>query len=107
MIMVQDIPIRVLNDDSIHGIIEPIIPDTDVHIMLPPLLSLKSIIERMKSISIDHVLAVSANMNGELRLRVMTDTVTVETFYKNLVNPDLSTSFNCKNFNFIFRSSSC
>ncbi|RKO89434.1 checkpoint protein Hus1/Mec3, partial [Blyttiomyces helicus] len=56
------------------------------HILLPPLHDIRTIAERMKSI--DTHITLSANMQGDLTLRVRTDAVRVETFFKDLINPD-------------------
>jgi HUS1 checkpoint protein len=67
---------------------EPTLPQEDVHIMLPwPADTLRAVSERYKSLS--DKLFVLANMAGELKLRVESDEVKVETKWKGLVNPRL------------------
>ncbi|ORX93116.1 cell cycle checkpoint [Basidiobolus meristosporus CBS 931.73] len=90
VLLTQDIPIKVLTPNQMETIKEPLVPEPQVHIMMPPLLSVRTIVERMRNIS-DHVI-VSANMNGEFTLRVESEAVQVETFYKSLINPELDLS---------------
>ena len=54
---------------------------------MPSLISVRSIVERIRSLS--QVLTVSANMEGQFKLKAETDIVSVETFYRDLVNPEL------------------
>jgi len=55
---------------------------------MPPLVSVRTIIDRMKSMS--NYLTISANYNGEFRLKIETESVLVETYFKDLMAPDLS-----------------
>jgi len=55
--------------------------------MLPGLQNLRSVAERMKTLS--NRLFVAANMNGQLRLRIETSAAKVETNYTNLIHPEL------------------
>jgi len=59
---------------------------------MPPLVSVRTIIDRMKSMS--NYLTISANYNGEFRLKIETESVSVETYFKDLMAPDLSNNFN-------------
>ncbi|KAI9143949.1 checkpoint protein Hus1/Mec3 [Paraphysoderma sedebokerense] len=87
VVITQDIPIRVLQKAQIADLKEPAIPTPEIYIMLPSLHSLRTVAERMKSLSSHIILA--ANMNGELVLRAETDTVNIETRYCDLVHPEL------------------
>lgn len=60
-----------------------------VHIILPPLDQIKKVIDRMKSISNDVVF--SANLSGEMHLRVESDAANVETEWRDLRHPELGT----------------
>ena len=63
-------------------------PPEDVHIMLPwPSDVLRAVSERYRSLS--DKLLIMANMEGELKLRVETDEVKVETRWTGLINPPL------------------
>ncbi|KAJ1653148.1 Checkpoint protein hus1 [Dispira simplex] len=86
----QDIPVRVLGKHQMEHIREPLVPEPQVNILMPSLNNIRSIAERMKGIS--STLEVSANTNGEFRLKVENELVQVVTYYKNLVNPELDIS---------------
>jgi HUS1 checkpoint protein len=88
--ILQEIPVRVLSGDEIERIREPPlkVSDVDVHILLPQLLMVKNVVERLKSLS--HYMTISANMRGELQLSVHTDSAEVTTHYKDLINPEIN-----------------
>ena len=106
--IIQDVPVRVLSAASVEGIHEPHCPDPDVHILLPGLLQLKSISERFTRLALSANpktntrglvqagnvgpcprLELAANMHGELRLGIKTDTLKIESKWKGLNNPEL------------------
>jgi HUS1 checkpoint protein len=58
--------------------------------MMPPLKLLRNVIDRMKNIH-DYFI-ITANMAGELTLKVETDMVSVATFYTNLDHPQIGTA---------------
>ncbi|KAI2643314.1 checkpoint protein hus1 [Xylaria nigripes] len=103
----QDIPIRVLHPETVESIMQPRVREADVHIQLPPLLQLKAISDRFTKLahasrastssvsaasSASPKLELSANMHGELRLRLDTDTLNVESWWHGLQNPELDPS---------------
>ncbi|KAL7625389.1 Checkpoint protein hus1 [Parahypoxylon ruwenzoriense] len=103
-IITQDIPVRVLHPDTVETIMQPKVREPDVHIQLPPLLQLKAISDRFtklalasraassgaaNSSSVSPKLELSANMYGDLRLRLETDTLNVESRWSGLENPIL------------------
>lgn len=79
-----------LAPEEIERIREPPlkVSDVDVHILLPQLLSLKNVVERLKSLS--SYMTIAANMRGELQLGVNTDSAEVTTHYKDLINPEIN-----------------
>jgi len=81
----QDIPVQILTPVQLQAYTEPMLPDPEVYIMMPPLKSLKNVIERMKNI--DQYLILQANMAGEFTLKVQTDNISVATFYRKLEHP--------------------
>jgi HUS1 checkpoint protein len=83
----QEIPVQILTPVQLQGYTEPVLPDPEVYIMMPPLKSLKNVIERMKNI--DNYLILQANMAGELTLKVQTDNISVATFYRKLEHPHI------------------
>ncbi|KAJ1980468.1 Checkpoint protein hus1, partial [Dimargaris cristalligena] len=87
MALNQDVPVRVLGPRQIDHIREPLVPEPQVNILMPSLTNIRSIVERMKTIS--NTLEISANTNGEFRLKVESELVEIVTYYKNLINPEL------------------
>ncbi|KAL2912765.1 Checkpoint protein hus1 [Polyrhizophydium stewartii] len=87
VILVQDVPVRVISPEKTEEFREPVAPEPDVHILMPPILTLRTIAERMKSIS--QRLILSANMGGQLTMSVSNDIVKVQTFFNDLINPQL------------------
>lgn len=86
----HEVPVTVVPERLWANYQEPNMPDIDVSIYLPPLKLLKSIADRMKSMS--NYVTMAANMNGELQLRIETDEVTATTFFRDLQNHIFDTS---------------
>ncbi|KAI1311528.1 checkpoint protein hus1 [Xylaria venustula] len=105
-VITQDIPVRVLHPETVETIMQPKVREPDVHIQLPPLLQLKAISDRFTKLavasraaasstsatSVNPKLELSANMHGDLRLRLDTDTLDVESRWDGLENPQLDPS---------------
>ncbi|KAK3956067.1 checkpoint protein Hus1/Mec3, partial [Pseudoneurospora amorphoporcata] len=105
-VITQDIPVRVLHPDTVETIMQPKVREPDVHILLPPLLQLKSISDRFTKLAITTAsasssssarkeaqhpkLELSANMHGSLRLRLIADTLDITSVWEGcLENPEL------------------
>uniref|UniRef100_A0A671WV98 Checkpoint protein n=1 Tax=Sparus aurata TaxID=8175 RepID=A0A671WV98_SPAAU len=58
---------------------------SQVSIYLPPLKTMKNVVDRMKNLS--NFLVMEANLNGEMNLKIETDLVSVTTHFKDLGNP--------------------
>ncbi|KAJ6508807.1 checkpoint protein Hus1/Mec3 [Mycena sanguinolenta] len=80
----HDVKIEVMKPTQVAELKEPMCPEPDVHIILPPLQKLRPIVERLRPMS--DYLAVRANNNGRLQLSIRTDTVNVDTEWKNCKN---------------------
>ncbi|KAI1124369.1 checkpoint protein Hus1/Mec3 [Nemania abortiva] len=104
-IITQNIPVRVLHPETVEMIMQPKVREPDVHIQLPPLLQLKAISDRFTKLAVaskassasaaanmNPKLELSANMHGDLRLRLDTDTLDVESRWNGLENPQLDPS---------------
>ncbi|KAL6076666.1 DNA damage checkpoint control protein [Balamuthia mandrillaris] len=87
MSVVQDIPVKLLTAAQLQQFIEPYLPDPEVYIMLPPLKLMRSVIDRMKNIH--DYLIITANMAGDLTLKVETELVSIATFYRQLEHPQI------------------
>ncbi|KAH0585690.1 Checkpoint protein hus1 [Termitomyces sp. J132] len=81
----HDVKIEVMRPADVAKMNEPMCPEPDVHILLPPLQKLRTVVDRMKIMS--DVLAVRTNNSGVLRLSINTETVKVDTEWKGCTNP--------------------
>lgn len=84
-VVTHDVPVDVIPRKLWHEFKEPHMPDFDVSIYLPPLKTLKNVVDRMKNLS--NFLVLEANMNGQMNLKIDTDLVSVSTHFKDLGNP--------------------
>ncbi|KAF2271391.1 Hus1-like protein [Westerdykella ornata] len=102
-IITQEVPVRVLAPDVVAGLHEPQCREPDVHILLPPLLQLKSISDRFTKLSLIGKsgngsaaprtrLELSANMHGCLKLSIKTDAMSISSLWTDLSNPELDPS---------------
>lgn len=100
-VITQDIPVRVLHPETVETIMQPTVREPDVHIQLPPLMQLKAISDRFTKLAaaagvgggsaraVAPKLELSANMHGDLKLRLDTDALDVESRWDGLENPEL------------------
>lgn len=100
-LVTQEIPVRVLSGASVDGIREPMCPEPDVHVILPPLAHIRSVTERFNKLSLGSSssrvsngsdasrLILSANMAGQFKMRLVNDAVKVESLWKGLNNPNM------------------
>jgi HUS1 checkpoint protein len=101
-IVTQEIPVRVLAPDTVAHLHEPACREPDVHIILPPLMQLKSISDRFtklamadnnKSSSANTTsrtrLEVAANMHGCLKISIRSDAMSISSVWTDLNNPEL------------------
>lgn len=103
-IITQEVPVRVLGPDTIAGLHEPQCREPDVHIILPPLLQLKSISDRFTKLALAGArasagnsapptrLEMAANMHGCLRMSIKTDAMSISSVWTDLSNPELDPS---------------
>jgi HUS1 checkpoint protein len=99
-IVTQEIPVRVLAPDVVAGLHEPQCREPDVHIILPPLMQLKSISDRFTKLALADIkggasassrtrLEVAANMHGCLKMSIRTDAMNISSVWTDLTNPEL------------------
>lgn len=105
-VITQDIPVRVLHPEHVELIMQPKVREPDVHIQLPPLMSLKAISDRFTKLALaarsgtsvsntgsgssySPKLEIAANMHGSLRLSLTSDTLDIASQWDNLENPEL------------------
>jgi HUS1 checkpoint protein len=100
-IVTQEIPVRVLAPDAIAHLHEPACREPDVHIILPPLIQLKSISDRFTKLALADTksssasttsrtrLEVAANMHGCLKMSIRSDAMSISSVWTDLNNPEL------------------
>jgi HUS1 checkpoint protein len=110
-VVTQEVPVRVLSPETVSGLHEPRCREPDVHILLPPLLQLKSISDRFTKLALVGAksgavggttaaaatthrtrLEMAANMHGCLRLSTRTDAMSISSVWTGLSNPELDPS---------------
>ncbi|XP_052803387.1 checkpoint protein HUS1-like [Mya arenaria] len=84
-VVMHDIPVGVVPRRLWDEYQEPEVPQFDVSIMMPQIKVLRSVIDKMKNLS--NQLVLSANRQGELKVSVSTDMVSVSTHFQDLLNP--------------------
>ncbi|KAM6912792.1 checkpoint protein HUS1 [Xenentodon cancila] len=84
-VVTHDVPVEVIPWRLWYELKEPNMPDFDISIYLPPLKTMKNVVDRMKNLS--NFLIIEANLNGEMNLKIETDLVSITTHFKDLGNP--------------------
>ncbi|KAL0945318.1 hypothetical protein HGRIS_000821 [Hohenbuehelia grisea] len=84
----HDVRIDVMKPTDVALLREPMCPEPDIHILLPPLQKLRTIVDRMRPMS--DILAVRANNSGRLTLSINTDSVKIDTEWRNCTNPKMT-----------------
>ncbi|XP_059140920.1 checkpoint protein HUS1-like [Physella acuta] len=84
-LVVHDVPVTVVARKHWPDFTEPEMPKFDVSIAMPQLKVLKNVVDKMKNLN--NYLSLSANNNGEMKLSVETEMVSVSTHFQNLHNP--------------------
>ncbi|BGP17888.1 hypothetical protein JCM10213_000966 [Rhodosporidiobolus nylandii] len=82
----QDVAVKVKKAAEIELLKEPLCPAPEVVLLLPPLSVLRTVAERLKTVS--SLITLSANNRGELRLRAESDEAKVETEWRGLKRPN-------------------
>ncbi|GAA5850543.1 hypothetical protein JCM5353_009029 [Sporobolomyces roseus] len=83
----QDVFVKVKKLEDVEQLKEPLCPAPDAALLLPPLQILRTVAERMKTIS--PIITLSANNAGLFRMRAEADEANVETEWLNLKRPNL------------------
>ncbi|CAB4002528.1 checkpoint HUS1-like [Paramuricea clavata] len=83
----HDIPVTVIAEDQWDAYKEPQMPEYDVSICMPPLKTVRNIVDKMKHFNSQ--LVISANMSGYMTLKVITDMVSATTHFRDLDVEDL------------------
>jgi len=83
----HDVKIMVMKPPEVALMKEPLCPAPDVHIILPPLQKLRTVVDRMRALS--DVVGISANRAGQLKLSIQTQRIKVDTIWSNLTIPNI------------------
>ncbi|KAG0656214.1 hypothetical protein C6P46_000370 [Rhodotorula mucilaginosa] len=83
--IVQDVAVRVKKAADIEQLTEPLCPAPEVIISLPDLQQLRTVVERLKTVS--PFVTIRANNQGLLKFRAEADEANVETEWRNLKRP--------------------
>lgn len=89
-LVTQEIPVKILAPTMVEGITQPICPEPDVHIFLPPLNQLRAFSERFAKINGDGKWILAANLRGEFSMSAHTDAVKIESVWRGLTVPELN-----------------
>ncbi|GAA6063799.1 hypothetical protein JCM10212_005962 [Sporobolomyces blumeae] len=87
MAIVQDVYVKVKKAQEIELLKEPLCPVPDAALLLPPLQTLRTVAERMKTIS--PLITLVASNAGTFRMRAQADEATVETEWNGLKRPNM------------------
>ncbi|KAF7789756.1 hypothetical protein EIP86_000702 [Pleurotus ostreatoroseus] len=83
----HDVRIEVMKPQDVEHLAEPLCPEPDVHILLPPLAKLRTVVERLR-VHAD-VVGLRANRVGRLVLSVSTESVSTDVAWDGLNNPTM------------------
>jgi len=84
----HDVKVEILRPADVAKLSEPLCPEPDTHILLPPLQKLRTIVERLRPMS--DILSIRANNSGCLQVSINTESVKVDTEWKNCKNPKMT-----------------
>lgn len=79
---------RLMPPNAWLSVREPVLPDPEVHIIMPSAQHVRSVSERFRNLS--DRLTILANMAGQFGIAVATDEVSAETRWSGLINPELN-----------------
>ncbi|KAM5532804.1 hypothetical protein V8D89_013523 [Ganoderma adspersum] len=81
--------IDVMRHADVDRLKEPLCPEPDVHILLPPLSKLRTVVERLRPLA-EEGIHFRANYSGELQLSTSTENARMEIGWSGLTNPPMS-----------------
>ncbi|ETN40671.1 uncharacterized protein HMPREF1541_04950 [Cyphellophora europaea CBS 101466] len=100
-IITQDVPVKVLAQQTVAHLHEPATPPSDVNIFLPSLGQIKSVSERFTKLSLaaskgssgtSPRLELSASMHGTFKIAITTDALSISSKWTGLTHPELEPS---------------
>ncbi|CAL1715890.1 unnamed protein product [Somion occarium] len=81
----HDIRIELMRPEEVDKLAEPMCPEPQVQIILPPLAKMRTVVERLRVHS--DLILFEANNSGSIQLTASNDTVSVKVEWHNLRNP--------------------
>ncbi|KAG2017441.1 hypothetical protein CC2G_006950 [Coprinopsis cinerea AmutBmut pab1-1] len=81
----HDVRVDVMKPTEVAKLNEPMCPEPDMTVLLPPLHKIRTIVERLRPMS--NILAVRGNNAGCLQLSINTEGVKVDTEWRGCTNP--------------------
>ncbi|KAA1467264.1 cell cycle checkpoint [Dentipellis sp. KUC8613] len=84
----HDVRIEVMKPADIARLKEPLCPEPDIHILLPPLPKLRTIVERLRPLA--DVIAVRANGSGKLQISAATESAKMDVVWEGCANPRMA-----------------
>jgi len=88
MEITHDVRVRILKVSEVMGLKEPLCPEPDIHIILPPLAKMRTVVERMAKLS--PIIGFGAQDDGTLKVEIATDSVAVETTWRDCPLPHIT-----------------
>ncbi|KAG8944375.1 hypothetical protein FRC04_001955 [Tulasnella sp. 424] len=88
MEITHDVRVRILRPSEVSALKEPLCPEPDVNIILPPLAKMRTVVERMAKLS--SIVGFSASLSGLVKLEIGTEVVGVETVWENCQIPEIN-----------------
>lgn len=82
--VIQDVPVTIVDHDRLGELLEPELPDPKVKVRMPPLKSLRALVDRLRSVDDRDILRITATSTGEMVLQIENEMVNIKTFYKGL-----------------------
>jgi len=83
----HDVRVTVMRPADVARMQEPLCPEPEVHIILPPLAKLRVVVDHLARLS--STVAVRANRNETFKLVIEADSVAVETEWTNCAHPTM------------------
>jgi len=82
----HDVRIEVMRPQDVARLKEPMCPEPEVHILLPPLAKLRTVVERIRPLA-GEVVAIRASSSGCLQIAAQTESARVDVAWNGLTNP--------------------
>ncbi|KAI0794159.1 cell cycle checkpoint [Fomes fomentarius] len=89
MNVTQQLLIDIVRRAEVDRLTEPMCSEPDVHILLPPLVKLRAVVDRLRTLATDGI-SFRANYSGELQLAASTENARVEVSWSGLTNPPMT-----------------